>query len=86
MPVPLAPLLMAAAPAVINGISQVVTNAQQKRFAEKQYAQQRADNLADWQRQNEYNSPIAQMTRLSEAGLNPNLIYKGGATNQAGEV
>lgn len=39
------------------------------------YKRQRADALADWNRVNEYNSPIAQMTRYKEAGLNPNLIY-----------
>ena len=83
---PLAQLAIAAAPSLINGISQAITNKQQKRFAEQQYATQRADNLKDWEKQNEYNSPIAQMTRLSEAGLNPNLIYKGGATNQAGDI
>lgn len=82
----LAQLALQAAPAVINTVSTAITNRQQRKFAENQYKTQRADNLADWERQNQYNSPIAQMTRLSEAGLNPNLIYKGGATNQAGEV
>lgn len=87
MPLPvLAQLAMSAAPAIINGVSTAITNRQQKNFALKQYDIQRKDNLADWNRQNEYNSPISQMTRLGEAGLNPNLIYKGGATNQAGEV
>lgn len=32
-------------------------------------------NLEQWQRENEYNSPSAQIARLAEAGLNPNLIY-----------
>lgn len=32
-------------------------------------------NIDMWNRTNEYNSPQAQMQRLSEAGLNPNLIY-----------
>lgn len=31
-------------------------------------------------KQNEYNKPINQMKRLSEAGLNPNLVYGGGAS------
>lgn len=83
---PLAMLALQTAPAVINAVSTGINNRQQKKFAQQQYATQRADNLADWERQNQYNSPIAQMTRLQEAGLNPNLIYKGGATNQAGEV
>lgn len=30
-----------------------------------------------WQRQNEYDSPAAQMQRLKDAGLNPDLMYGG---------
>lgn len=37
-------------------------------------------NFGMWQAENEYNKPINQMARLSEAGLNPNLVYGGGAT------
>lgn len=37
-----------------------------------------------WNRQNEYNAPKAQMARLSEAGLNPNLVY--GSGNVAGNT
>lgn len=32
-------------------------------------------NIEQWQRENDYNSPTAQMSRYKEAGLNPNLIY-----------
>lgn len=32
-------------------------------------------NVQMWNMQNEYNSPVQQMARLQEAGLNPNLIY-----------
>lgn len=32
-------------------------------------------NLEQWQRENDYNSPTAQMARYRAAGLNPNLIY-----------
>jgi len=31
--------------------------------------------IAMWERQTAYNSPSAQMTRLADAGLNPNLVY-----------
>lgn len=43
-------------------------------------------NLAMWREQNLYNSPSAQMARLEEAGLNPNLIYGSGSApgNQSG--
>ena len=44
-------------------------------------------NRENWQLQNEYNSPAAQMARLQEAGLNPNLVYNGGsATTAAGSM
>lgn len=36
---------------------------------------QNAWNLAQWNRQNEYNSPANQMNLLRQAGLNPNLVY-----------
>lgn len=42
-----------------------------------------AQNLAQWQRENEYNSPSAQMQRLIEAGLNPNLVYGSGSATQS---
>lgn len=40
--------------------------------------------IDNWNMQNAYNSPAAQMQRFREAGLNPNLIY--GQTNLAGSV
>lgn len=37
-----------------------------------------------WQANNDYNSPQSVMSRLEEAGLNPNLVYQnGGASYQA---
>lgn len=44
---------------------------------------QNAWNLEQWHRENAYNKPTQQMQRLSEAGLNPNLVYGNGATTQA---
>lgn len=38
-------------------------------------------DLEMWERANEYNSPAAQMDRLGEAGINPNLAYASGAGN-----
>lgn len=41
-------------------------------------------NLAQWNRENAYNDPAAQMQRLQAAGLNPNLVYgNGSATTTA---
>lgn len=35
--------------------------------------------VANWNRENNYNSPQEQMKRLKAAGLNPNLVYGNGA-------
>lgn len=79
MPLPLVPLIAAGASLAGN----LIGNNSRKN------AQKRADkyNQAQWRRENEYNSPTAQMSRLREAGLNPNLVYGqsvSGATGQAG--
>jgi len=50
-----------------------------RRWNEKMYGQQKADNLEFWNMQNSYNSPEQQMQRLTSAGLNPNLAYGNGA-------
>ena len=44
-------------------------------------------NIEFWNMQNEYNTPKAQMGRLQDAGLNPNLIYGSNAnTGVAGQI
>lgn len=70
----------------INAFAQGNMNKKTRKWNEKMYAQQRADSLADWNMQNEYNSPAAQMQRLKMAGLNPALVYKNGATSDAGPI
>lgn len=40
-------------------------------------------NLAQWERENEYNLPINQMARLKEAGINPRMAYGDSASSQA---
>lgn len=58
------------------------------------YKRQRNDNRQDattayqrsidmWNMNNAYNDPSAQMERLKQAGLNPNMVYGGGATTAA---
>jgi hypothetical protein len=50
--------------------------------ANKELAQYQFDlNRQQWQAENEYNSPKAQMQRLKEAGLNPNLVYGNGSVS-----
>lgn len=43
-------------------------------------------DLAKWQLENAYNSPSAQMQRLKDAGLNPNLMYGNGSTASTGNA
>lgn len=44
-------------------------------------------NLKMWKMNNEYNTPLNQMKRFKEAGLNPNLIYgQGSAGNSSSPI
>lgn len=43
-------------------------------------------SLQMWQRNNEYNSPQAQMARLRAAGINPALAYSNGMDNTSSAV
>lgn len=61
-------------------------NSAKKQFKYQQQLNREAfqHDVDMWNRQNEYNTPSAQMERLQAAGLNPNLVYgNGGATNTA---
>jgi hypothetical protein len=64
-----------------NAAATAKMNKKTREWNEKMYGIQRQDALQDWMRQNEYNSPAAQMARLKQAGLNPHLIYGGGPGN-----
>ena len=70
--------------AITNPLLGHLTNVKNRKFTREMYKTQRNDALADWEMQNEYNSPRAQMQRFQEAGLNPNLIY--GQMTEAGGV
>lgn len=52
-------------------------------MGERRYERDRNDANRDWDRQNAYNAPKAQMERFKEAGLNPNLIYGQGTPGNA---
>lgn len=41
------------------------------------YREQYANNVVQWMRENEYNSPSSQVSRLRAAGLNPALVLGG---------
>jgi len=70
----------------INSISQIHQNKRAEKFSREMYNLQDQTNLRNWNMQNEYNSPQAQMQRFQDAGLNPNLIYGQGNSGPAGNV
>ena len=63
----------------INALSQSSANRANMRLLERQ----NQFNIDQWNRENEYNSPIRQMERLKAAGLNPNLVYGEGVTGNS---
>lgn len=96
MPLPLAAALAIGGSVLQSGMeiyqneanrnAQARINQQNQAFAREMYDRQRTDALSDWERTNQYNSPVEQMNRLRQAGLNPNLIYGKGAENTAAMV
>lgn len=58
---------------------------EQRDWSEKMYNAQNAWNYEQWLRENEYNTPTAQVERLREAGLNP-LFYGLDGTGNAGDL
>lgn len=56
---------------------------QQYKYNRKLMLEQNDLNIANWQRQNEYNSPSKQVARMKAAGLNPSLFY-GASANALG--
>lgn len=73
-----------------NAFSQGKQNRDSRKFSERMYDRQFEDNQQLWHQQNAYNDPSAQMSRLKNAGLNPMLMYGGGAgaggAGQAGGI
>jgi hypothetical protein len=61
----------------VNAYAQGKTNKKSREFTREMYFQQLSDNKNNWDIQNAYNHPKEQMNRLSEAGLNPALMYGG---------
>ena len=48
--------------------------------------QQNQWNQEQWERENEYNSPVNQLKRYREAGLNPDLMYSNGSSGNATQL
>lgn len=66
----------------INGLQ----NMMQRRYERRMWQDQVSQQQRAWTMQNDYNSPVAQMERLRQAGLNPNLVYGRGADNTASSM
>jgi len=71
---------------LLNSFSQRNQNQQSQAWSLDMYNRQKADSLAFWDKQNDYNSPANQMKRFQEAGLNPNMVYGAGNPGNAGAV
>ena len=67
------PLAMAAGQTALNTAGSVASSLFGNLF-----------NRNEWKRQAEYNSPVNQMARLKQAGLNPHLVYGNGASVSVG--
>lgn len=76
--------------AIIGGgvalASSVGSHIANRRAQKKSMREQNSLNRENWQMENAYNNPSAQMSRLRAAGLNPNLIYQDGAPVAAGSI
>ena len=59
---------------VINGLFARSENKKARQWSEHMYERELQDSLAQWERENLYNSPENQKALLQQAGLNPNLL------------
>lgn len=59
----------------VSGLFSLGSTALQNRYNRKQVDKQWKRELQQWERENAYNDPSAQMARLKSAGLSPNLMY-----------
>ena len=78
-----APAAIPWIPAAINAVATVgstlLANRSNKKLAQHSFNK----NVEMWKMQNKYNAPKQQMSRLQEAGLNPNLMYGKGTVGNS---
>lgn len=77
---------LGAAGELLGAVASGTANRAQRRYNDRVAWRERIWALEDWNRQNAYNSPAAQMERLKAAGLNPNLVYGHGADATASQM
>lgn len=75
----LAPYLIQAGAAIG---SQIIGNIANRRAQDRAFKQ----NVAMWEKSNQYNSPLMQQQRIKEAGLNPALMYGQGTVGNATQL
>ena len=67
---------------LVNGLMQGSQNRANRKFQERENQKARDYNTEMWEKNNAYNDPTQQMSRLKNAGINPHLAYsQGGVTN-----
>lgn len=64
---------------VFNAVSQGIQNKKNREFQAAENQKDRDFNKMMWDLNNAYNSPVAQMSRLKDAGINPHLAYSNGS-------
>lgn len=67
--------LVAAGSAIASGVSKRRQERRAQAYQRELLDYQNNLALENWNKENSYNTPLAQMDRYREAGLNPNLIY-----------
>ena len=92
----IAPIVIAGMIAAGAQIAQTIAQNRARKKADERYNQSQAEaaelahnrDLELWNKQNEYNAPLAQRERLQLAGLNENLVYGSGNVtgNTAGNL
>lgn len=85
-PVVLAAIISGAAAAgssVASGVSAKRQQRRQNQMNQEQAKYQNTLNLEQWNRENEYNTPSAQMQRLIDAGVNPRLAWNNSNNTSA---
>lgn len=73
----------AAIPAVIAGVSAMITNHQSNKASRDNMRLQYELNEQMTDKMLQYNSPASQMQRFKDAGLNPDLIYGQSSTGES---
>lgn len=70
---------LTAASILASVFGTIYSNRQNRELARDQNAM----NIAQWERENAYNTPLNQMARMREAGLNPSLVYNNAIDSRA---